>query len=341
MANGARALRKIQMGLESTAAIGTKVAATAVWRGVGTIQDDLITVFPPEDVGNLGGASYSYIPKTGGLLTLEQDCLFEQLPYVFSAGVTDLTAGSADAGGTGKIYTYAHGGAAAQEVETYTIEGGDNIQMEFITGAFVTDFSISGAGGEALKLSSNWVGTAPSDTASYTASLALITTLETIAFSNGALYIDAADSGTAVGTTVVSNTLLGMTLKDTTGMIPVWGAGGSKNYMFRKVVAPEIVLDVTFEHNASAHAQKALWRLGTARQLQLKFVGSALATPGDYTLKTFIINMAGAWEKFSKLDEQNGNDILTGTFRVRNNDKAGASGLFCTYIVVNEVATLP
>ena len=48
---GIRALRKLQYGKETTA--GTAVAATAVWRGIGTIQDNLETVFPAEDIGIL------------------------------------------------------------------------------------------------------------------------------------------------------------------------------------------------------------------------------------------------------------------------------------------------
>jgi len=39
MAAGIKALRKIQLGRESTA--GTKVDADIVWRGTGVIQDNL------------------------------------------------------------------------------------------------------------------------------------------------------------------------------------------------------------------------------------------------------------------------------------------------------------
>ncbi len=56
---GARALRKLQFGKETTA--GTNVDATTIWRGMGTIKDEREVVFPAEDVGILGGTDRSYI----------------------------------------------------------------------------------------------------------------------------------------------------------------------------------------------------------------------------------------------------------------------------------------
>lgn len=68
-----------------------------------------------------------------------------------------------------------------------------------------------------------------------------------------------------------------------------------------------------------------------------------LTTPSsDHTTKKLIIDLAGAWEKISNLGEQDGDDIVTGTFRVRNNDQAGAAGLFAKFVVVTDgLASLP
>jgi hypothetical protein len=88
-------------------------------------------------------------------------------------------------------------------------------------------------------------------------------------------------------------------------------------------------------------AEKAAWRAGTARLIQLKFEGSALTTTDDlatYDVKTFIINLAGKWEKFGPLDDQDGDDVVTGTFRARYNAEAAR---FAEIIVVNEVETMP
>jgi len=96
---------------------------------------------------------------------------------------------------------------------------------------------------------------------------------------------------------------------------------------------------VTFEHDATSAAEKVAWRAGTTRQLRLRWLGTALTTAGSgYTYKTLIVDMAGKWEKFDKLAEQDGNDIVTGTFRARYNSTAA---LFCELVVVNELASLP
>ena len=82
MTQGIKALRRIQLGAESVA--GTQVAATTLWRGTGTIQDNLEQVFPEEDIGILPGVDRSYIPKVEAMLSLSQtEATFQQLPYLF------------------------------------------------------------------------------------------------------------------------------------------------------------------------------------------------------------------------------------------------------------------
>jgi hypothetical protein len=65
-------------------------------------------------------------------------------------------------------------------------------------------------------------------------------------------------------------------------------------------------LNVTFEHNATAVAEIAAWRAGTARQIRLQFDGSGS--------KYARFDMAGKWEKFDKIGEKDVNDNVTGTF---------------------------
>jgi hypothetical protein len=102
---------------------------------------------------------------------------------------------------------------------------------------------------------------------------------------------------------------------------------------------PEIKLDVTFEHNATATAEKAYWRAGTARLLRIKCEGSTLAAAGSaYTYKTMIINLAGKWDSFEKIDEVDGNDVVTGHFIARYNS---TSALFASFVIANEVAAMP
>jgi hypothetical protein len=50
------------------------------------------------------------------------------------------------------------------------------------------------------------------------------------------------------------------------------------------------------------------------------------------------MDLYGKWETFDVIDEQDGNDIVTGTFKVGYSTAASKKAVF---IVVNELATLP
>jgi hypothetical protein len=97
---GSRALRKIQLGKETTA--GTNVDATTIWRGMGTIKDNREVIFPEEDVGILGGTTRSYIARQWSEISMPSvESTFEQLPYIFEAGVQSVAAAQLDTGGSG------------------------------------------------------------------------------------------------------------------------------------------------------------------------------------------------------------------------------------------------
>jgi hypothetical protein len=333
---GIKALRKIQLGRETNA--GVAVAATAIWRGLGTIEDTRNEVVVAEDVGTLIPPVRTYTAALGGALAMEAvPATFEQLPHILEAGILAIGTGVADGAGTGKIYDYAFPEATSNAIKTYTIEGGDNEAAEEVEYCYVADFALSGKGGEALTMAANWLGRQVS-TSTFTGALA-IPTVEEILFSKGALYIDAVAG--SYGATIKSSTFLAMDLKVKTGWIPVWTAdGGAGNFFgFIKCPKPEIILDITFEHEASSIAEKAAWRAKTPRLIQLKFLGSALTTPGTtYTYRSLIINLAGRWSKFSKLGEQDGNDIVTGTFVAGYDPTKADVGQI---IVVNQLATIP
>lgn len=330
---GIKALRKIQLGRESTA--GTAVAASTIWRGMGTIEDQRETVFPEEDIGILGGVDRTYVPKLLAAISMGSiPATFEQLPHILEAGVrTDAPA--QDGAGTDYIYEYIFPTTAANTIKTYTIEGGDNQAVEEMEYGFVTGFTLEGSAGEALMMSAEWQGRQVA-TSAFTGALTL-PTVEEILVSKGKLYIDD-DDGT-IGTTQKTSTLLSLTLNVNTGLTAVFTADGSLYFTFVKGVAPEITLDVTFEHDGTATAEKANWRAQTARQIRLIFEGSTVGTPGTtYSKKTLIIDLAGKWESFSALEDQDGNDIVTGTFRARYNATAA---LFAAITVVNELSALP
>ncbi len=325
---GIKAARKIQLGKETKQ--GSEANATAIWRGTGTIQDNLTTVFPTEDIGILTGTDRSYIPKLEASLTLDQtEATYEQLPYLFEMGIrhVDPTT-NAD----GSIYTYTIPYATTDmlqstDLQTFTVQAGDNQQEEQFSFGFARSINLSGSAGQALMMSAEIVGRQVA-TGTFTAALA-IPTVEEILFSKGKLYIDAA--GTYPATTEVSNTLLAMDLSINTGWIPVYAADGNLYFSFIKPTMPEVTCTLTFEHNTSSVAEIAAWRAGTARSIKVYFTGTTAAT------SNLSLNMSGKWDNFEKLGEQDGNDIVTGTFRCRYNSKNVG---FFQAIVENALASL-
>lgn len=334
---GARAFRKAQLGQETTA--GTNAVATALWRGMGNLQDTTQVEFMEEDIGILGGALRTRIPVTGGDLTLEGGCTFQQLPYILQSAWYKTTpttdAGSAQVW-TWTVQNVSTDPVATTDLLTYTIEFGDNQQAEYMNYCFTREFNITGRVAEGLDISATLQGRTVATT-DFTTGIS-IPTIEDILFTNGTLYLDATSD--TVGTTQVTQTLFAVDLNVTTGWRGYAAADGRTDFSFAKKVAEEIVLNVTFEHNATAVTEKANWRNETARALRLKFTGSDLSTTdagATYNAFTFIIDLWGKWESFGVLEEDNGNDQVTGVFRAGYSSTASNKARF---IVVNESASL-
>jgi len=334
---GIRSLRKLTLGRESVA--GTPVNATTYWRGVGTIEDTRVVTFPEEDVGYISGIDRSYQPALGALLAMESTpATFEQVLHILEAGVKLVGTGASDggAGASGKIYTYTFPTTSKNSAKTYTIYGGDDQYSDRMEYAFVQDFKLTGKGGEAVMMEATWAAR-QSGSAAFAGS-PTIPTVEEVLFSKGSLAIDPV-SGT-FGATVKSNTFLGMDLSVKTGWVPVMAANGQLYFAFSKITQPEILLNITFEHDSHGGDQKAAWRAGTSKLVRLNFPGSALGTAGTgFTTKVLRVDLAGRWEKFEKLGEENGNDVLTGTFRARYNATEAAFAEI--KVVVDGVATVP
>ena len=323
---GIRALRKIQLGKETTA--GTKVGADIIWRGTGSIHDNMDLVFPTEDIGMLVPVGRSYISRYEAGLTLDAtEATFEQLPHLFEMGIESVTP----TGTTSFTYTYVMPFAstdlvASTDLATYTVEGGDNVAEEEFGFGFVRSMSLTGSAGQALMMSAEVVGRQV-EAGTFTDGVA-IANVEEILFSKGKLYID--NVGAFPATTPISNQLLGMSLSINTGWLPVYTADGNLYFSFIKQTTPEVTLQITFEHDTTAVAEKAAWRAQTARIMRLTFDG----TDG----KSLAIDIAGKWQSFDVLGEQDGNDIVSGTFIGSYNSTVG--GMF-QVAITNLLAALP
>jgi len=335
---GIKSLRQIQMSRES--AIRTPTTDYTVWRGTGTLQDQRVVVFPDEDVGIFGGTDRQYVPQKMGELVMEDTpATYEQIGHIFDAGLYEATP-VADGGGSGYVRTYTMPQASTDikqstDLQTYGFKGGDNVDVEYAKGSFVRSFSLSGNSGEAVNVTATWeTCEVASDTDGF--ETATTPSVEEILFSKAELYID--DSTDTIGTTQIDGAFISMDLSVTTGWKSIFSADGSLEYSGLKQVMPEIMLNVTFEHTAAGVvAEKAAWRAGTSRLIRIQAEGSALETSGSYDYNTLIFDLAGKWESFEAIGDEDGDDIVTGTFRCRYNSDAAK---FFEAVLVNEVDAL-
>lgn len=335
---GTLALQRLQIGAESTA--GTAVAATTKWRGEGGMLKDARTVTrAPELVGIAVPTNRIYIPKLYGQLSMAATvATFEQLPYLLEAGIK-LETPAADGVGTDFIYEYEVGNTAINTVRTYTIESGDETQAEEMEYGFVEDFTISGKFGESLMMSGNWGGRQVANT-TFTGALS-IPTAEAILGGNGTISIDPV-SGAYGGNAVTAGSIYDFTLKVTTGWRAKFTIDNSNLYFHSLVFnrkAFAVDLSMTLSHVSGMVTEKGHFRTGTRRLFRLLFDGAAVATPGTtYSNKTLIIDVAGYYESFDALQDEDGDSTMQATIK-GGYDETDATSL--KFTVVNELSALP
>lgn len=341
---GVTPLEKTLIGVEATAGATTD-APTTYWRGIGKIKDRREVVFPPERIGKIGGTTRSYIPRTGGEVMLEQDATFEQMNYIRNAGIYFTTPTTDTGTGTGIIRTWTvqHSSSdalATTDLATLVVESGDNNDMEVARYAFVREYTVTGKQGEGLHVSATLESRAPSTSAGFTAvtDTDFENAAEVILMSMGSLHID--DTTGTIGTTTVTETILEFSLKHTTGWVALPARDGRLDFSSIKHVDDEIILDVTFEHNATAVTEKAAWRAQTERAIRLQFAGTALTSAGAYTTKIERYDLYGKWMTFGAegLEDQSGDNIYRGTFKVAYSPSAAKK---CVFLNVTEQSTLP
>ncbi len=332
---GRRALRKLQFYREATA--GTTSAATYIFRGIGTILDNIKVDRVSEDIGIIGGTTRTNVPMKGGTLAISQTpATFEGILHILEMCIKTATPVQDGTGSQPYIFTYAFPTTSGNTIKTYSIEGGDDNEAERMAYCFGKDFTLSGNGRTAYQLQANIQGRAPALT-SFTGALSLAT-VNNMNFGMTKIYQDAI--GGTIGTTIKSNTVRGVNFKYTSGVEAKDTADGRLDFSFPQGTEYVAGCDLEFEHDAIAAAQKVLWRAQTPVLVQIKIEGStAFATPGTvYSVPTIKINLPGFWESFSKIGEANGNDIVTGKFVSAYDTTAAAAG---SIIVVVDLATVP
>jgi hypothetical protein len=309
MAYGIRKLRELQLAREATA--GTAGTPDILWRGpVQMPEDTRNRVFVEENVGQRDPTGRYYDAALQAIINMpEQPATFDQLVHVLEAGITEETPAQDGTGG----YQYAYVlNAAANDPKTYTMRGGDNSDVLEAEYCFVTQFELSGRVDEAVMLTAAWEGRQVEDASLETLSPSSV---EEILFNQGKIYID--DSGGTIGTTEKAGSLLGFRLVVQTGWRAVRGADGNLYFYAIKNVGGMATLELTLEHDAVATAERAAMRSGSVRLVRLQFDGSTIAGGSNFSGKALRIDFEGKWQadSFRTLEDENGDDIVTGTLR--------------------------
>ena len=338
MAAGRKNLRRVQLGLESTA--GTAVAATTIWRGPAVGFDELSEVVQVEEqVGIFDGLDRDAISVLfAGMELPDQPLTFEQFPYILALAYGGPVTGVQDGAGTGYVYTTTIPTTAGPTTpRRYTVEGGDDSENEEMEYAHCTAFTIKGEHKGLTMFNASLRGRQINDS-TVTPALA-IPAVEDSVVSMGLVYIDAI--GGTFGTTQVSAQILAFEITHEIMWVPKWAIDGNKYFSHLVYAGHKITGKITFEHDTAVRRSggaKADFEARTARKLRINLLGSALTTPATHATKKVTIDMPIKYLKAGTLDEMDGNDIVDMEFSSKYNATAATQG---SIVVVNQLTALP
>lgn len=340
MATGIKRLQRIQLGKESVA--GTAVAATTRWRGMGNMLDDQRKIEEIEEmIGIIDGADRDAVVQLLGMIQLAEIAMTpEQFQYLLVMGIGGSTTGSADGGGTDKVYTTNLPTTAVPTAVPYSIEAGDNFEVEGLEYCVCTKVGISFAMGQTARMSGTLMGRQVQRLSGGFAGGATIPAVSELVTQKGKVYLDAI--GGSYGATQVSSVIIGGKIDYEFMWQPTFTMDGNLYYAYPSYVGHKVTGELTFLHDTAGAGNtgaKADFRARTPKLLRVDLIGDAAQTPGTtYSTKKVIIDLPIKYLNPGPLADNNGNDIVVMKFHSRYNTTAGNQGKF---IVVNELSSLP
>lgn len=310
---GIRALRKIQFGTEATNAPGTAVDATAFV--VGTLGMKLEQeLYMPDDLetGNLASFERSQVIAREATLPFESDATYEQLMYMLNMAV-EIPVITAASGNDPTIWTYAPNYTAANSLQTFTVEYGDDVQQwraEFVS---CRQLELSGQVGDVVKVNADLFGrqvmpaAAGSSFTGFTANINPISR-ETIKMGTAQLYVN--DSWGNVGTTEAGATLVDFNWRFMTGLSPMKFADNQLYFTELAQAKRHVELDMTVALNSGTSGWFTRFLEQTLTVMELRFTGTETIAMANDSVKQLKLQTGGKITEFNELTEREGQDIV-------------------------------
>lgn len=344
---GRKPLSRLQIGRETTN--GTMVPATARmrWNG-GYIVNDSKQEFIDESIGIFRTDRSVLTAISATLDVAETPATPEQLPYVFASMFGGPTTGTADGtGSSGFRYVTAIPATSAPANISYTIETGDDFEVERMGYTKFVECSVKGSAGNKITMSASAIAQRVERLAGGFSTTS-IADVNDLVFGLSRLYLDPISS--TFGTTAINNQVLGFeitfkamwerqyTAEAHVSTGPIWTFAVFADY--------EISGKLTMLHDpavSGAGGLKEHFRTQTPRLLRIDCVGAAYATPGTGTLfaggrRGVRIDLPIKVTKGPQMSDENKVSVVTVEFESRYNSTAGTAG---SIVICNEVSTLP
>ena len=300
---GLAALRKIQVGKETTP--GTAVAATAKYMGMmlTTNLDDRIIVQPKDERGSLAGTHRSYTPNYLWNGSLQGNVTYEDLPYILRmALIGAVSPTTVDT--SARLWTYTPSLTAANVPDTNTLEMGDDTGEYEAEYVFATNLEISAAVDDALKFRADLVGRQLA-ASTFTGALA-DRTVEDALGAKTKLYMD--DTGGTIGTTQKTLTLIDWTWRLPAHFVVKRHQDGNQYFSGYSEVKMEPELDLLVEYNSTLRTLRTKYTAETRQLVRLRTQGSLAGAAT--ALREVTIDGAYKIVEMGSFDERAGADVV-------------------------------
>lgn len=309
---------------------------------MGEMLEDARTIEETEEmVGLIDGADRTLTTAQLGKINLADTPLTsEQFPYLPAMAWNGPVTGVADGGGSGRVYTTtipfdATNSPNVTGVRSYTVEAGDDRAVERMPYTLCTKISVKAQAGKAAQMGGSLVGRFVEPYATGFAAAAIPAVSE-MAASAALVYLD--PIGGTFGGTLVSGTVLSFEFEAEIKWQAVNSLWGQLYPEFFKYVGHTITGKLVFEHDTIGVDARVDWRAETARRLRVDLRGTNLASAGTFTRRTVRFDLPIKYTANPPLADQDGNDIVSLSYRSRYNTTAATAG---SIVCVNELATLP